>query len=264
MLTQHNTLLGSAAYFWQGYSSYSEAETPYLRQWSDETLARGMIERASALVEAYVATESNQPILKHELARDGSILHTTSYQDWNGTRVSIIGVDSRQKSIPNRLGQLLEELSASSLCFCLLPSSYIEYWQDFVSVLRTRDRFVIPLFPMDVNALAKGLWSLLNLVEYKLYRVILLEKDDVETQFSDSQVDEFLRAASNHEGTIFSDLQKHTKHLDDAPSTWVDHPELERLVGWLRDGRDCLLVGPSSSGKSVLAFEAGIRMQSTG
>lgn len=263
-INKRRVLLDAVAKFWQGYSSLAEAETSYLRRWSNQTLSRGVVERAILLLDACALVESNRRFPIGEYAKDGDVLYTSEPRDWNGIRLSIYGVDVQKEYLPSKLERLVLNSPVNSLFLCVLPSSYINGWQDFASKTRAHGRFILPVFPIDVNALARGRWSLLDLVEYKLYRIAFLDKDDVESQYGEVLFTEFDQLTARGGSLLPTELQKVLERLDDPPSTWVDHPELDRLVGWLRDGRDILLVGPSSSGKSVLAFEAGLRLISGG
>lgn len=257
-------LLEAAAMYWQSYASVGEAETAALRRWSAETLSRNMIERAVMLCDACAQVESGRRAPAGENTRDGNLVRIVGCRDWNGIRLSIFGLDSEADELPASFQRQVRDATLDSLPLCVLPSSYIEGWQDFASEIRTDGRFVFPLFPTDVNALARGRWSLLDLIEYKLHRLVLLDKLDVETQYGELLFGEFAQETRRRRPSLFTPLAKVIEQLRDKPSNWAEHPMLDRLVKLLRDGRDCLLVGPSSSGKSILAFEAGLRLVQTG
>lgn len=256
-------LFQAIADYWQGYPSPSEAEVPLLRRWSTQTITRGMVERAMRLID--VCIKSVWLPDKAEYEREGDAIYTHAARDWGGIRLSIIGYEGGDTQVLSAKWQsVVLDTSRDCVALCILPSSYIEAWQPFVAHARAEGRFIISVFPADMNALAKGRWSLLELVEYKLYRNILLEKPDIESQYAESLFKEFLQATNVRKSPLFADLKEAVNKLDDSPAAWVDHPELERVVGYAAEGRDCLLVGPSSSGKSVLAFEVGLRLVSRG
>lgn len=262
---ERRALLPAIANYWQGYPSPEESEVPLLRRWSSETMARGMVERAMHLLDVNACIGTDILPDKIEYGRDKETLHTTSPRDWEGIRLSVIGYDaSDAQDLSARLQRVVLDAARNSIALCVLPSSYIETWQPFVMRARSEGRFVISVFPADVNALAKGRWSLLELIEYKLYRNTLLEKPDIESQFAEGLFNEFLQNTVVRKPPLFTALREIVNKLDDSPSAWVDHPALERLVTHIEEGRNCLLVGPSSSGKSVLAFEAGMRLVSSG
>jgi len=261
---QQRVLLNFIADYWLGYGSADEAETPYPRRWSSQSLTREIVKRALSLVDAFAAGEDGSNTSIRPFFRERNIIRLEGHRIWKGLRLTLFGLDNADDTFPASFQSQVRDAAANSLPLCLLPSSYIEMWQDFASELRSHHRFVLPLFPADLNALARGQWSLLDLVEYKLYRILLLDKLDNESQYADLTFSEFSKATIRRSVPLFSNLNATIEKIDDSPSNWVEHPLLNRLVGLLREGRDCILVGPSSSGKSVLAFEAGLRLASGG
>jgi len=208
--------------------------------------------------------DAGQSPVALECVRDAAAAQLVGTREWLRVRLSFVGVANDTDALPDALTESIRQLSASSVVLCVLPSSYLETWQDFAQSIRTQGLFVLSVFPSDLNALARSRLSLLDLIEYKLYRQLLLDKLDIEAQFDDVVYDTYERQAGARRTTFLVDLDAAVAALGDAPSNWVDHPRLDSLLRLLRNHRDVLLVGPSSSGKSTLAFLAGRRLQDAG
>ena len=146
---------------------------------------------------------------------------------------------------------------------CIMPSSYVEAWHDFVCETKQQHRFVVTLYPVDIDAIAKGRLTLFDLIEYKLYRQSLLDKPENETQFSETSYLEFAQETPKRQ-SLFVDLGIAIEAQGDQPAKWAEHPKLDSVAATLRANKDCLLVGPSSSGKSTLAFQSGRRLKAMG
>jgi len=263
-LSKRSLLLESVTAYWQCYSSLAEMETPQLRKWSRSTLLKGIVNRALNLVETCALVDEPYLIPIDEYNQDGELIYGSENRHWNGIRLSFIGIGTCNNTLPDNFEQLLNSLSQNSLSICVLSSSLLEDLQFIVNKIRRNGQFVIPVFPNDINALARGKWTLQDLIEYKMYRTELLDKDDVESQYANLPFNEFLRETSSSKISLITPLTKMIENLDDNPSSWVEHPEVNRIIGWIRDGRDCIISGPSSSGKTTLGFETGLRMISDG
>lgn len=261
---RQRALLDVVAKYWQGYASVEEAESPILREWSGQTLARKMVERAVLLCDTYIAIEGERRAASGECSVAGSTVYVPTARDWNGIKLSVFGLDFDGKSLPAEYQSRVRDAAQDSLPLCILPSSYIEDWQSIASEIREQGRMALPLFPVDVNALARGRSSLLDLIEFKLFRLILLDKPDVETQYGDLVFEGFAKEVAKYKAALFTDLEKTVERIGDQPANWAVHPMLEKLGNSIRSGRDCLLVGPSSSGKSTLAFQIGLRLITEG
>lgn len=262
--SNRNILLDAVFKYWQGYASSEESEMTILRRWSNQTLARGMIERTITFLEACAISENGRLTAANEIYQEEGVLQLAGHREWNGLRLSILGLDTKDGILTAKFQDAVRKTAKDSLALCILPSSYLDVWQDFASEVRTQGRFVLPLFPTDINALARGRWTLLQLAEYKLYRIILLDKSDVETQYAELSVGRFLEQKPKGSSKLFRPLSDVLDRLDERPTDWVEHPLLTRIADNLQGGEHCLLVGPSSSGKSVLAFEVGLKLASHG
>jgi hypothetical protein len=191
-----------------------------------------------------------------------NLLTVEGIPDWHGLRIAVAGLQTTNDLIPNGTEAELIHLAKGSLLLCILQSSYIDEWQPICAAVRAAGEHLVTLFPLDMTALAEGSWTMDELIEYKLYRSVVLDKRDVECQFEEALFNEW----KSQGGSVDADWQDLTRTVEELrdEAHWVAHPRLDALVASLRENNDCLLVGPSSSGKSTLAFQAGRRLQRTG
>ncbi len=263
-ISKRSLLLESVASYWQCYSSLKEMGNPQLREWSRNTLTKGIVNRAMNLIEVCALEDGAILVPISEYTQDGDLIIGCENRNWNGIRLSFIGINTCNNVLPENSEKLLSSLSQNSLSICVLSSSLLKDWQITVNKIRRNGQFVIPVFPNDINALAWGKWTLQDLIEYKLFRTELLDKDDVESQYANTSINEFMRETDSHKISLITPLTKMIENIDDSPTSWVEHPELNRIIGRIKDGKDCIITGPSSSGKTTLGYETGLRMISDG
>lgn len=253
------------AKYWQGYASAQEAESPFLRQWSSETLERGMVGRAIAVLDAHIVSQSRYQKTSDEYVRIKNLLYTASYRLWNGLKLFLIGIENldNYRQTVETLKTIIAKPLNESLVACIMPSSYIDIWQEFVVSTRKQGGFLITLYPIDIDAIARGKLTLFELIEFKLYRQFLLDKPETETQFSETAYNDFKYGVTKKQSWLI-DLNSAIDAVGDQPSKWAEHPKLDSLVSILKKKQDCLLIGSSSSGKSILAFQCGQKIKSSG
>src|SRR5205823_2705243 len=92
--------------------------------------------------------------------------------------------------------------------------------------------------------------------EFKFSRIHIFEKPAPESQFDSRLVAEF-RAQYRATSAPFLSIADVLSAYPDDPRAWARHPGVERIRRTLANGRSCLLIGSSSSGKTVLALQAG-------
>lgn len=182
---------------------------------------------------------------------------------WKGLRVSILGLPDEQALYPKKVLPSIDRACSNSVALCVLPSPYIERWQEISDSLAVRGRRVIPIFPADAIALAAGDCTVSDLFDFKLYRATTFSKLDSESQFERTIFEEFAQARAKPAGTLYREVDQAIQELQDQQN-WIEHPRLNQVMQVVREKTDCLIVGPSSSGKSTLAFEAATRLRSAG
>jgi hypothetical protein len=118
---------------------------------------------------------------------------------------------------------------------------------------------LLVIYPDDVDALARKLWTLPDLIDYKLHRRLIFDKPDPETQYDVRLFEEFQKAKSRASGSNFRDLSNVLAEVPDDIHV-VPHPQVERVIKNLEIRRSCFLIGSSSSGKSILSLQIGRRL----
>ncbi len=257
-------LLSAIAKYWHSLSSISEDEMSVIREWPQDAIERGIIERSIALCDIYVQSDSNQKIIETRISKLNGVLYLEEQREWYGINLNILGLKNNETSLPGDFKETILGVVKTSLTLCILPSPFISDWQEFVSKLRKEGYIVVPLYPSDINALALGYASLFDLIEFKIYRIELLNKLDIETQFSEFLYREFTNIRSG-EGTDFfytMDAVLHT--IDDTPDSWAVHPFVKEVETLVSTKKDCILVGQSSCGKTILSYQVGLRLVSKG
>lgn len=175
----------------------------------------------------------------------------------NGIRCKLAGYCGTDASIPQTFHSEVLNASRESICLCVLSSIRQQLWPIDIEDPYTGAASLIPIYPADVNAISRGDISIMQLVDFKLYRRLFLHYPDRETVYSVRLYADYLKLADQQDGIVPQPLEELLQHLPEDHRTWVDHPLTERVLRTIKTGRNCLLVGASSSGKSVLALQVG-------
>lgn len=248
--------------YWNAYPNEAEASRPGKTSWSDEAVAAGIIRRASEGLAALLDERLTPAALDLLELADGVLLVSPEVQ-FRNTRVRILAMEAADGAT-TELRKLITDTAREALCCCVLPSTDEQVWP----VLGHEQSFgagsVIPFYPADVDALAKAEVEFADLIEFKLHRRLVLDKSDAATQFDKRIVRAFL---DYHRS--FAESALDLEHglpggLKDDSKSWIDHPLSAKVRDAVDRGRPCLLVGPSSSGKSVLALQVGQSMSLAG
>lgn len=238
------------AAYWQAYASDSEATDRDKAGWSEETLASGIVDRAcSMVVESLSETAGSR-------REESAGLIALSGFSVGGMRVTVIGLNGSAEEARYNLQRELSERCRETICFALLPHGRVSVWPLLERKLEDGAASVIPLYPRDADAIAEGRVGVSDLLEYKLHRRLMLEKPDSDTQYEEPLFKQFDAVRKRGEGRLRTIGEVLAEGGDDYRS-WVEHPLAARVIGQIARHRGCLLVGPSSSGKSILALQAG-------
>jgi hypothetical protein len=244
----------SFIHYWQKYESEEEANREDKHSWSPVSMSAGIVRAA---IESVAKLLTPKPPDGWKFTRTtGDFWVTSQPISFYDIRIHIIGVDILLGPLPKALRDEVAALSREALCLCVLPST--EQFFQGQEEAGSSDKpaaGIIPLYPNDVDALARGGITLAELIEYKLLREFFYEKPDPETQYHINLVEEYRRARDLGTGTCLREIGEAIKDTGEDPRTWVDHPLLPRVVRTVEGQRACLLIGPSSSGKSILAMQ---------
>jgi hypothetical protein len=252
--------------YWNTYASEQEAAAPKA-SWSQESVKRGILAAAVQGITALLGGAGSQQVSIERLGTDDLEVYATStHIVHEKLRVSVVGIGLLADEFPNWLPQEIERRARESVCLCVFSASDEWVQQYFHSRRGSELSTIVPVYPNDLDALARHDWDLEQMVDYKLHRRFGLDKPELETQYDKRLVGGFLternrRRSSNPE---FKDIEDVKSALLDGLRTSVDHPLVDRVCDLLQKGRNCLLRGASSSGKSVLALQAGDRLRMKG
>ena len=226
-------------------------------EWSDDQLNKGAIEAA---IHGVASLLSDFPPGTHEI--DTDVWSTNRPVTFRDCRVYVVAGGNRD-CVPPRLWTEVVDKSREALVLCVLPSVGLELVTLRAPVSLDVQSGVIPLYPSDIDALAFKTASLAQLIEYKFFRRILVERPDAETQFHDRFFSDYGCGVEPHR-SIFIHIDNAIQMRGEYESDWLEHPYLVQLDGTLARSRHSLLFGYSSSGKSVLAFQAARRRANAG
>lgn len=235
--------------YWGAYASADEAISPDKNQWSRESLDKGILKAALSVVRACAGLASEPTYWQRE-----SVLHCAG--SFGVIRLSITTDDCADGELSLETVSYLAEVLPTSLVICIVPTTNVQAVLD--SMHEDWLPGVILLFPTDIDALAQGSCKLKELIEYKLYRRYYLDRPENETAFRSSTYEEF-RAQRASRGRNFRKIAEVVDDLGDDLRDWIEHPKATGVLDVIRRGQNCVLEGPSSSGKTVLAVQVGQR-----
>jgi len=200
-----------------------------------------------------------------QLNSESGVLSTTPGLVFQGLRLAIVGLERVDGPARGAFVRMVSDLAREALCLCVLPSIDEDVWPLEGSELQVGAAGVIPIYRSDMDALALGLSDLVTLIDYKLFRRFILDKPDQATRYAQNLFADYQESARGSASrSTFQPLDQVTKELAEDPEGWVPHPLEERITRVLDHGRGCMLVGNSSSGKSVLCFRVGMQQLLSG
>jgi SAM-dependent methyltransferase len=249
--------------YWKAFKSSDNLEVIDFYQWSEKNLDKGVISRALYVLDSLIKIDSDQNLIDIEFSEEDNIVKYNKPYNWNSIRLSIIGIDTKNSFIPSRLPSIIKEISDYSLTLCVLPFTLINGWQEFVSDMRKQNRFLISLFPIDIHALVTKKCSFQAILEYKLHQIFLNDVQEIDTQFNEKLFNDFIVNSRLCDPNSILDIEKEIKQISGNSTDWAEHPKLNDVVENVKEGRDCLLIGKSSCGKSILALKAGQQISIT-
>ena len=242
--------------YWKAYADEAEAKASGKTRWSDASLSAGIVGKALQGLAASMDAGDDAPAELHIDELSEGIVGLQSHRQFRGIRFSLLAVEHRDHASPSALARELSDRARETICLCILPSVSLKVWPLSGQERHIGAATIIPLYPVDIDAIARGDIEILDLLDYKLHRRLLVNKPDPGTQFDSWLVSGFLSARRGSDASL-QNIQEVLHSLPEDVREWLEHPLLSRVRGVLEHGRGCLLVGPSSSGKSVLALQVG-------
>ncbi len=166
---------------------------------------------------------------------------------------------------PKNRDQIYETLPKDMLAVLILPGRPTEDDCRWAYLARTKGSNVVLACPDDIDALGSFGWTLSEMLYYKILRLFLEGAFDVDAIYVKYQVEGFFDAISKNKRTLkLNALSKAIKSHGERPEKWVEHPRSRDLEDLLEKNPIVLLVGESSSGKTVLSMNLGKRFETKG
>lgn len=229
--------------YWSAYAKEQEAKNAQKTSWSSESLSKNIVRAAMQCLYRIITCK---PVAEPEITTLGDgVSSVEPIVNWQDVRVTILGFSKLDTNVSDILHSEIKDRSRESLCFCVLPSSHQSIWPIEPNQPQVGAGGVIPIYPRDVDALALEQSQLSSLLEFKLFRRLMLDKPDSESQFDPRLYGEFRDFQETTSGTI-ENLQHVLDESVEDFRDWVDHPLVPRIIKVFQKGRGSLLIGPSA------------------
>lgn len=247
--------------YWNSYASETEAKNTSKLKWDTSSIKKGVILAALQGVVASLKSDLNNEVLVEQI--DEVFWISKTPLQLGLIRVKVLGINLENDLSSDTLSEV-KESSRESLCLCIISERKNINWQSSISTPFPQSAGILSLFPADIDALALGRCNLKQLVEYKLYRRLVLDKSDYETQFDDRLFSDFNTAKKRNDYNQLRQFSDVLDEVEDDSGMWIDHPLKEKIVTALKAERNCLLSGNSSSGKTILTLQIGKQLLFSG
>lgn len=146
------------------------------------------------------------------------------------------------------------DLFPDTLTVIVTPQFYSRDWGLVAQTARDVGIPVILVAPSDIDALAEYAWSITEMINYKVIRIILEGGVDADAAYSGWQIERFRQDIRKRRAKELLSLESVLASREDDPESWLDHPDAERLATTLTSSDFALIVGKSASGKTILAL----------
>lgn len=230
-----------------------------LSAFSADQVGQGAVEGAVALLSQMLELT----FINEHSTIDGVVRGISGTSSQLSARTTILGLLSDSIEALSSMKLIAVDEGREHLCYCVFANQDCDLsLSEDIGVFPSLAGTILPIYPADLRAIVKKKLTILELTEYKLYRRLLLEKPDPETQFSDLLYEQFVRVKEQSGQSGPAERGRPAPHLVDGHT--VDHPSLIEISQSLDANRGCLLVGPSSSGKTVLAEQMMVRQAARG
>ena len=161
--------------------------------------------------------------------------------------------------------ELYSNLASSFLTFVILPYRPGPDECKAAARMRSEGKSIILMAPDDIDALGSALWTLSEMLEYKLFRVFIQGGVDADAVYSDWQVEKFHEETKQIRlGTRLQPVDKAIELRRENPNLWIKHPNYDNFDRAVRENNFIIIVGESASGKSTLALDFGNKQQIRG
>lgn len=221
--------------YWATFPTPGEAQQQPRASYTPAALSRGIVDVAIRIIASQFAATPTTPVAT--LANGIKRLQVTTA---NGVRITILGWPLTAPLTPY-VKTLVGDDARESLCICVLAT------RDLNVDLISQNAFLF--YPADIDAIARQHITGWELLDYKSSRRYLHGRRPIETEY----LGEPKATSATTPRSYFTNVEP-VPHAQQ--NEWIHHPLRDELDTAIRKGRWSLLVGNSSSGKSVLALQA--------
>jgi hypothetical protein len=241
--------------YWKSYPNEYEANDHTKNVWSSDAIDADII---------YNAFNGIYSLLTNKLIDYNNIYHisdnftlTNEAIIYNGIRVSLFAISKVYNTDLTPLVNELTDRSRESLCLCIAPSSQANLSDYFNHITNNHKANIIFLYPCDIDALASNTISLLDIIEYKIFQLIYLDKNDHDSQYDKLSFDFYSNAKANQITNFEDEIDFTISEQHPYFKSMIDHPLVNNVHRQISNLRNCYIIGPSSSGKTILALQVG-------
>jgi hypothetical protein len=221
-------------------------------------MERGVVEIALNGLASLLDPDFHAPVTES----DPGIWTMARATAYGGCRFNLVGTTATEH-VSERLIAEVRDRAREALVVCVLPTAGLEIVAHRGAVPRDVLTSVLAFYPNDLDALANGDVTLEDLVDYKYRRRFLDQRPDAQSQYA-RHVFESYGYAHRLSTSPLRPLSAAVRDKGESQGDWLEHPYVAELDGVLAHRRSVLLIGYSSSGKTVLAMQLGSRRASAG
>jgi energy-coupling factor transporter ATP-binding protein EcfA2 len=230
--------------------------------WSDRELAEGAVDSALETIAEALQAGIGLPTQDAYYADEGAVAFKLS-TPWRGMRVGIVGVRARSPELTSAARRLVADLQRESLTLIVLPDTSVSFVADIMPDDSARLDTAVPLFRVDIEALRSGATTIAELFDFKIVRRIFDGADLSETQYAETLLAQYRSREQSWDG-VAEPLEDAIMRQADNSGNWVEHPLLSKVRRRIGQQRGVVLIGPSGSGKSILAFQVAQSVHARG
>lgn len=249
-------LLQKIGDYWTDLSRTSSRDIDSEKFWEPYDCAQIMMTHAFELLQLC----SNIPSIP--IVEIGTIAILDDYENrylrikWGEVNVTII-FDILKSDALNQMKNIHNFLPETNIFVVLLPFLPGENECRIASDLRDDGTSIILMCPTDFNALISAKWNLGDLLIYKVFRMFLLGKQDIEGVYEKYAWPQFKTILDRTEiSPPELSLDDALKNLDLKITDLLEHPTFKDLQKSLHTNNFVMISGPSSCGKTSLALRA--------
>ncbi len=250
------TILQKIGDYWSDLLRFSSSSIDIQRFWEPSDCAQTMMTHAYGILELFLISATIPILDKGTISILGSPTNRYLRIKWGEVEVTFL-FDFHKLDDIIKMKDIHKFLSKTNVFIVLLPHPPGESECRIASDLRDTGISVFLMCPSDFNALISARWSVTEIITYKISRILLLGKKDIEgiyEKFTWGYFNSLIDKIKINPPEL--DIDAALKDLDIRITELLEHPVFQDVQKYLSTGNSVLIFGPSSSGKTSLAIRA--------